>query len=81
MHAQYEHSPPTSSSSTIAVDSPAARVRSATFSPTGPAPTTTTSYTMDSVSVMGTVWWVVCAVATRVRARGCPGNSLRTRRE
>lgn len=33
MHAQYEHSPPTSSFSTIAVERPAARVRSATFSP------------------------------------------------
>ena len=38
MQAQYEHSPPTSSLSTTAVVSPAARARSATFSPTGPGP-------------------------------------------
>ncbi len=56
MQAQYEHSPPTSSDSTTAVLSPAALVRSATFSPTGPAPITTTSYAVFSVaSVMGPV--------------------------
>ena len=43
MQAQYEHSPPTSSFSTITVLSPAACARSATFSPTGPAPITMTS--------------------------------------
>src|SRR4029077_9483224 len=41
---QYEHSPPTSSRSTTATDSPAARLRSVTFCPTGPAPITMTSY-------------------------------------
>lgn len=41
--AQYEHSPPTSSASTTTVSRPAAVVRSATFSPTGPAPITMTS--------------------------------------
>src|SRR5690349_12028176 len=72
MQAQYEHSPPTSSLSTTAVERPAARARSATFSPTGPAPSTTTSYAMDSVSVMGPVWLLVCSEATRVRARNTP---------
>jgi len=43
MHPQYEHSPPTSSRSTMATDSPASAQRPATFSPAGPAPTTTTS--------------------------------------
>src|SRR6476619_241024 len=45
---QYEHSPPTSSRSTTATDRPAARLRSVTFCPTGPAPSTTTSY-MSSI--------------------------------
>ena len=43
MHAQYEQLPPTSRASTIATDSPVRLARSATFSPTGPAPITTTS--------------------------------------
>src|SRR6185436_11851133 len=44
MHAQYEHSPPTSSDSTTTVDRPPRTVRAATFSPVGPAPITITSY-------------------------------------
>ena len=40
---QYEHSPPTSSRSTTATDSPAAPQRATTFCPTGPAPRTITS--------------------------------------
>ena len=44
MQAQYEHSPPTSSDSTIAAVSPFLTARSAMFSPAGPAPITTTSY-------------------------------------
>lgn len=51
MHAQYEHSPPTSSLSTRAVLSPAARVRSARFSPVGPAPTTITSKSVASAVI------------------------------
>ena len=43
MHAQYAHSPPISSRSTIAVLIPASAVRDATVSPAGPAPITTTS--------------------------------------
>ncbi len=43
MHAQYEHSPPTSSDSTMAAVSPPRTARSATFSPVGPAPRTITS--------------------------------------
>ena len=43
MHAQYEHSPPTSSRSTMAVRSPFCLATSATFSPAGPAPMTITS--------------------------------------
>ena len=46
MQAQYEHSPPTSSRSTAATLSPAARARSATVYPTGPAPITITSYAL-----------------------------------
>src|SRR4029077_1723697 len=45
---QYEHSPPTSSCSTTATDRPAARLRSVTFCPTGPARSTMTSY-MSSI--------------------------------
>ena len=44
MQAQYEHSPPTSSASTMTVVMPPCTVRSATFSPTAPAPITMTSY-------------------------------------
>src|SRR5262245_15132745 len=43
MQAQYEHSPPTSSRSTMAAVRPPWTARSATFSPTGPAPMITTS--------------------------------------
>ena len=43
MHAQNEHSPPTSRSSTIATFSPFSASRPAATSPAGPAPTTTTS--------------------------------------
>ena len=43
MHAQNEHSPPTSRSSTIATFSPCSASRPAATSPAGPAPTTTTS--------------------------------------
>jgi hypothetical protein len=43
MQAQYEHSPPTSSDSTITAVSPPRTARSATFSPVGPAPITITS--------------------------------------
>ena len=43
MHAQYEHSPPISRSSTIATLKPASPSRPAATSPAGPAPTTTTS--------------------------------------
>ena len=43
MHAQYEHSPPTSSDSTTAAVSPPRTARLATFSPVGPAPITITS--------------------------------------
>src|SRR4051812_4592554 len=50
MHAQYEHSPPTSSRSTMAALSPPATTRSATFSPTGPAPMITTSYVASPVT-------------------------------
>jgi hypothetical protein len=49
MHAQYEHSPPTSSASTIAAVSPPRIARSATFSPVGPAPITTTSYASPAI--------------------------------
>jgi hypothetical protein len=44
-----EHSPPTRSASTIATVSPPATMRSATFSPTGPAPRTTTSYSFAAI--------------------------------
>ena len=40
---EYEHSPPTSSDSTITAVRPPRTARSATFSPVGPAPMTTTS--------------------------------------
>src|SRR5829696_4861176 len=43
MHAQNEHSPPTSRSSTIATSSPCSASRPAATSPAGPAPITTTS--------------------------------------
>src|SRR3954452_14853286 len=43
MQAQYEHSPPTRRSSTIATFSPCWASRPAATSPPGPAPTTTTS--------------------------------------
>ena len=43
MHAQNEHSPPTSRSSTIATLSPCSARRPAATSPAGPAPMTTTS--------------------------------------
>ena len=43
MHAQNEHSPPTSRSSTIATFSPPSASRPAATSPAGPAPITTTS--------------------------------------
>src|SRR5439155_8573327 len=52
MHAQYEHSPPTSSRSTSATRRPPSPHRPAAFSPAGPAPTTTTSYVAEA-SVMG----------------------------
>src|SRR3954447_26458787 len=51
MQAQYEHSPPTSSRSTIAAVSPPRTTRSATFSPTGPAPMMTTSYVVSLMSI------------------------------
>ena len=51
MHAQYEHSPPTSSASTIAVLIPPCTARSATFSPTAPAPITITSYSRSAMAV------------------------------
>ena len=43
IHAQYEHSPPTSSDSTMAVLSPAGAVRPAMFSPADPPPMMMTS--------------------------------------
>jgi hypothetical protein len=43
MHAQYEHSPPTSSLSTSTVLNPPRTAMSATFSPVEPAPSTMTS--------------------------------------
>ena len=43
MQPQYEHSPPTSSTSTSATCSPPDAARPATFSPAGPPPMTTTS--------------------------------------
>ena len=43
MHAQNEHSPPTSRSSTIATVEPGSASRPAATSPAGPAPITTTS--------------------------------------
>jgi len=43
MHAQNEHSPPTSSASTIAMLAPQSTQRPATFSPAAPPPITTTS--------------------------------------
>jgi len=49
MHAQYEHSPPTSSASTTAAVSPPRIARSATFSPVGPAPITITSYVSSAM--------------------------------
>ena len=49
MHAQYEHSPPTSSASTMTVVIPPCTVRSATFSPTAPAPITMTSYSRSLI--------------------------------
>ena len=49
MHAQYEHSPPTSSASTITAVSPPRTARSATFSPVGPAPITITSYVSSDI--------------------------------
>ncbi len=51
MHAQYEHSPPTSSLSTTAHDIPLRTTRSATFSPGGPAPITTTSNVSTGMSI------------------------------
>src|ERR1700746_2710105 len=44
MHPQYEHSPPTSSRSTMATVRPPSARRPAACSPAGPAPTITTSY-------------------------------------
>ena len=49
MQAQYEHSPPTSSGSISAAVSPPRTARSAAFSPTGPAPSTITSYSVVSM--------------------------------
>ncbi len=46
MQAQYEHSPPTSSDSTMAAVSPFLTARSAMFSPAGPAPITIRSYSL-----------------------------------
>jgi hypothetical protein len=46
IHAQYEHSPPTSSSSTNTAVKPPWTTRSATFSPATPAPNTITSYSV-----------------------------------
>ncbi len=49
MQAQYEHSPPTSSDSTITAVRPPLTARSATFSPVGPAPITITSYVSSAI--------------------------------
>ncbi len=43
MQAQYEHSPPSSSDSTTAIDAPQSVHRPAMFSPAGPPPITITS--------------------------------------
>ena len=48
MQAQYEHSPPTSSCSTSTADRPPRWARSAAFSPGGPPPITTTSYSLHA---------------------------------
>src|SRR5437870_1437561 len=51
MHAQYEHSPPTSSASTTAMDAPHSWQRPAMFSPADPPPSTITSnFSIRSVS-------------------------------
>ncbi len=55
MHAQYEHSPPTSSSSITATDNPLSRAYQATFVPVEPAPITITSNSsaLSALSAMG----------------------------
>src|SRR5215213_8971346 len=62
IHAQYVHSPPTSSRSTSATRSPASAQRPAITSPAGPPPTTTTSnssITRTSASWLGILYDVV----------------------
>ena len=56
MQAQYEHSPPTSSASISTAVSPPRTTRSATFSPTAPAPITMTSNSRSSCAVMATAY-------------------------
>ena len=78
MHAQYEHSPPTSRSSTIATFSPFSASRPATTSPAGPAPSTTTSKlrmastltatTMEVHNSLGTTGFDVVVSWGRLRA-------------
>ena len=69
-HAQYEHSPPTSSCSTSTTVSPAARARSATFSPTGPPPRTTTrSLLSHDTHPVHVIDWPPCPSTPRVRRR------------
>src|SRR3954449_9689045 len=69
MHAQYEHSPPTSRSSTIATSSPCSASRPAATSPAGPAPITTTS----KLRIAGTLPSALRA-ATISRAHRAPGD-------
>src|SRR5271168_5504554 len=68
--AQYEHSPPTSSRSTIATCRPAARARSATFCPIGPAPSTTTSNSVTAAIVTDPAGLWLSAVGRSHAQRG-----------
>src|SRR5215212_7786460 len=73
IHAQYLHSPPTSSRSTNATRSPASAQRPAITSPAGPPPTTTTSnssITRTSASWLGILYDVVTHLCPTLRRSG-----------
>ena len=70
MHAQYEHSPPTSSDSTTAAVSPPADTRPATFSPAAPPPMITTS---NSSAIAASFRGGLHSAGSPV---GCPADDL-----
>src|SRR4051794_30715715 len=74
MHAQYEHSPPTSSRSTSATRSPPSASAPAQCSPGEPPPSTMTSYSLLMATSVADGWRVSVAPGHAPRARGIPGQ-------